>query len=192
VSKPHHAPSTAEDPRGIDRRAAMKAALGGAATAAVLAAPRVEGFRLVPDYAAAATATAGGGLQKDPNGTLANRCTTASTIGCTYAGGPPNGCSNAGRGSVSFTRTDSTNTISVTITLDSGPDITGRDIYILQSNGTSCLATTYVGDWLASPANGPQTFTATIVSGARLFAVHMPVSGGGGTDIYTSFQVNLP
>ena len=192
MSEPYGATSDSAHPSALDRRAAMKAALGGAAAAAVLAAPRVDGFRLVPDYAAAATATAGGGLQKDPNGTLANRCTTATSIGCTYAGGPPSGCSNAGRGSTTFTRTDSTNTISVAITLDSGPDITGRDIYILQSNGGSCVATTYVGDWAAAPANGPQTFTATIASGATLFAVHMPVSGGGGTDIYTSFQVNLP
>ena len=37
----------------ISRRAAMKAAVGGAVAAGVFIAPRVEGFSLVPDYASA-------------------------------------------------------------------------------------------------------------------------------------------
>lgn len=39
----------------IDRRQAMKAALGGAAAAVALSAPRIEGFSIVPDYAAASS-----------------------------------------------------------------------------------------------------------------------------------------
>lgn len=43
------------DKKSIDRRDAMKAALGGAAAAAALSAPKVSGFRVLPDYAAAAS-----------------------------------------------------------------------------------------------------------------------------------------
>lgn len=39
----------------IDRRTAMKAALGGAAAAVALTAPRIEGFSIAPDFAAAAS-----------------------------------------------------------------------------------------------------------------------------------------
>lgn len=42
----------------IDRRNAMKIALGGAAAATVWSAPRVEGLSLAPDYAAAASCNA--------------------------------------------------------------------------------------------------------------------------------------
>ena len=41
----------------MDRRTAMKAALGGAAAAAAFSAPRIEGFSLAPDYAAASSGT---------------------------------------------------------------------------------------------------------------------------------------
>jgi hypothetical protein len=44
---------------GVDRRTAMKAALGGAVAAAVWTAPRIEGLSVAPDYAAAATCTSG-------------------------------------------------------------------------------------------------------------------------------------
>ncbi|MEI2808655.1 MAG: hypothetical protein V9F00_00140 [Nocardioides sp.] len=40
----------------IGRRATMKAALGGAVAGAVFVAPRIEGFSIAPDYAAASTA----------------------------------------------------------------------------------------------------------------------------------------
>ena len=45
----------AESQSVLDRRAALRAALGGAAAAAVFVAPRVEGFSIAPDYAAAGT-----------------------------------------------------------------------------------------------------------------------------------------
>lgn len=41
--------------RGIDRRQALKAALGGTAAAAALAAPSIRSYRIAPPYAAAAT-----------------------------------------------------------------------------------------------------------------------------------------
>lgn len=39
----------------MDRRKALKVALGGAAAAAVYTAPRIEGFSVAPDYASART-----------------------------------------------------------------------------------------------------------------------------------------
>ncbi len=44
----------------MDRRAAMRAALGGAAAGAAFAAPRISGLSIIPDYAAAGTACADG------------------------------------------------------------------------------------------------------------------------------------
>lgn len=41
----------------VDRRQAMKAALGGAAAAVALSVPRIEGFSIAPDYAAASSAS---------------------------------------------------------------------------------------------------------------------------------------
>ena len=154
---------------------------------ALWVAPTIDSFF---SPAAAASGTANGSLRKDPNGTLANRCIS----GCNgIVGGGQNNCSPAGRGSVVFTRNaGSPDTICVSITLSSGPDITGRDVYISMSNGTNCLTQVKVADWAASPANGPQSWCTNVVSGATWFSVHMPVSGGGGTDIYTSDAVNLP
>lgn len=43
----------------IDRRSALRAALGGAVAAAVFVGPKVEGFSIAPDYAAAASCVSG-------------------------------------------------------------------------------------------------------------------------------------
>lgn len=51
------APVGPEDSNRLDRRNAMKAALGGAAAGAVFVAPKVAGFSIAPDYAAAASCT---------------------------------------------------------------------------------------------------------------------------------------
>ena len=53
----HDAPTESEATR-LDRRQAMKAALGGAAAAAVFTAPRIEGFSTAPNYASAVTTPA--------------------------------------------------------------------------------------------------------------------------------------
>lgn len=56
----HRPPALVTEPdeqQRIDRRTAMRAALGGASAAAVFVAPRIEGFSLSPDYAAAASCT---------------------------------------------------------------------------------------------------------------------------------------
>lgn len=45
-----------DDRKRIDRRTAMRVALGGAAAGAAFMAPRIEGLSLAPDYASAATA----------------------------------------------------------------------------------------------------------------------------------------
>lgn len=47
------------DSTRLDRRKAMKAALGGAAAGATFVAPKVAGFSVAPDYAAAASCTGG-------------------------------------------------------------------------------------------------------------------------------------
>jgi hypothetical protein len=166
---------------GPSRRLLLKGAVAGAG--ALWLTPAIGSY-VTP--AAAASGTATQSLQKDPNGTLALRC----GVGC-----DTNQCSNAGRGSVTFVRTAGTSpTISATITLSSGPDITGRTVYILQGNGAGgCVAQSLAPNaWAATPQNGPQTFTVPVASGATWFAVMIPQSGGGGTDIYTSYQVNLP
>jgi hypothetical protein len=65
------------EPVRIDRRAAMKAALAGAAAAAVWQAPRIEGLSVAPDVAQAATGTCVGGTTqfvKNSNGALLGRC----------------------------------------------------------------------------------------------------------------------
>jgi hypothetical protein len=174
---------TTDPINGPSRRLLLKGAVAGAG--ALWLAPAIESY---VSPAAAVSGTATQSLQKDPNGTLAARCGT----GC-----DSNQCSNAGRGSVTFVRTaGATPTISATITLSSGPDITGRSIYILQGNGSptgTCIAQSLAPTvWAATPLNGPQTFTVPVASGATWFAVMIPQSGGGGTDIYTSYQVNLP
>lgn len=50
------ATSIDEDRARLDRRTAMRAALGGAAAGAAFMAPRIDGLSVAPDYAAAATA----------------------------------------------------------------------------------------------------------------------------------------
>jgi len=59
----------AGDRGGLDRRSAMKVALGGAVAAAAWSAPRIEGLSLAPDYAAAASCTGGtaGEITKNSN-----------------------------------------------------------------------------------------------------------------------------
>ncbi len=52
--------SGAESSR-LNRRGAMRAALGGAVAGAVFVAPRVAGFSVAPSYAAAASCTSGAG-----------------------------------------------------------------------------------------------------------------------------------
>ena len=60
----------------VARRAAMKAALGGAAAAAVWSAPRIEGLSLAPDYAAAASCTGGSMGEQSHN---SNNCDSGTT-----------------------------------------------------------------------------------------------------------------
>ena len=59
------------------------------------------------------------------------------------------------------------------------------------SDGTTCVSQPVAGTW-AHPCSGPQTFCMPVARGATWFSVHLPVSGGGGNDIYTSDAVNLP
>lgn len=62
------------DSTRLDRRKAMKAALGGAAAGAAFVAPKIAGFSVAPDYAAAASAACGA------NGTT-NGTTGGTSVG---------------------------------------------------------------------------------------------------------------
>lgn len=101
---------------------------------------------------------------------------------------------NSGRGSVTFVRSESPATICATVTLSTGTSAVGRDVYILQSTSVGCVGgtVTRVGVWAASPALGPQTFCAPIVSGATSFVIALQLSGGGGVDGWSSARANLP
>ncbi|MEO6628482.1 MAG: hypothetical protein ABIP03_07910, partial [Aquihabitans sp.] len=165
-----------------DRRAAMKAALGGAAAAAVMTAPRIGNFTIVPPYAAAASGSATGALLKATNGSAgypANFCTAGTGA-------------NAARGSATFVRSGSPATICVTITLSTGTDITGRTVTIFQSNNVGCVGSTVAGTWAASPAQGPQTFCVAVMDGATKFFVNLDISGGTGNQAWASTVVTLP
>ena len=106
------------------------------------------------------------------------------------------GVGNSGRGTSVFTRSEGPARIRVTVTLSTGTSAVGRDVYILQSktSPSSCVGGTgaRVGVWAASPALGPQTFTAPIVTGANRFVVALQLSGGGGVDGWSSYPVVLP
>ena len=105
------------------------------------------------------------------------------------------GVGNSGRGSAVFTRTETPAVIKVTITLTTGTSAVGRGVYILQSSSaTNCVGGTTgsVGTWAASPALGPQTFSAPIVPGATRFIVGLQLLGGGGVDGWSSTPATLP
>lgn len=93
----HDAPTESEANR-LDRRQAMKAALGGAAAAAVFTAPRIEGFSTAPHYASAVTVPAC--VDKNGNGTLTRNNTNGCAGGYRCWGGTSGvggcgGCNNA-------------------------------------------------------------------------------------------------
>ena len=78
----------------MSRRTALRAALGGAAAAAAFAAPRLEGFSLAPDYAAAATVcTTTSWPTRVVNGSKSqfNCCSQTLTTLC-YTSGASNFC----------------------------------------------------------------------------------------------------
>ena len=68
----------------------MKAALAGAAAAAVWQAPRIEGLSVAPDVAQAATGTCVGGtalFTKNSNGALLGRCWGTTNLAGAACGG---------------------------------------------------------------------------------------------------------
>lgn len=98
--------------------------------------------------------------------------------------------SNVGRGDATFTRTAADpDQICVAITLSTGTDITGREVYILQSTAAGVCAdpaAAPIGIWASNPQQGPQSFCAPVLIGATHFVVWVSVSGGGGNDDYAS------
>ena len=147
-------------------------------------APVMESFY---SPAAASSGSAGTGLYKSGVGSQDPTLTTLCNTGAE---------TTVGRGSVVFSRTEGPATICVTVTLNTGLNVGGRAVYILQSTaGTGCVdgTVTPVGTWALSPLHGPQTFCAPIANGATRFVVALQQSGGGGNDGWSSDPpVSLP
>ena len=57
-STPDRSTAGDDEVRQLNRRTALKVAIGGVAAGTVFVAPRIEGFKVVPDYAAAGTCDA--------------------------------------------------------------------------------------------------------------------------------------
>lgn len=88
------ATSTDEERTRLDRRTAMRVALGGAAAGATFMAPRIDGLSVAPDYAAAATACTIGAAGTSVNipgpaekYNLGNWCLNTRCWGLCFAGG---------------------------------------------------------------------------------------------------------
>jgi hypothetical protein len=158
--------------------------MGAAGVTAFWAVPTIASFT---SPAAAASGQATSGLFKATSGNTplpANICTAGAG-------------SSVNRGSVTLTRSENPATISISITLSTGQTATGRSILVLQANANGCLVNVAdpaaaVGTWAATPAQGPQVFSAPIASGADRFVVVMVASGGGGNDDTASNVVILP
>lgn len=160
------------------RRKLLRAAGAGLTGAALIT------VALASPAAAASGSVSGVALVKTLNGN--NNPDPALFALCTVGG-----VGNSGRGSCVFARTEGPATISVTVTLTTGTSAVGRAVYILQSASGTCVGgdVTQVGTWAASPALGPQVFTAPIVSGANRFVIALQLSGGGGVDGWSSGPV---
>ncbi len=175
-------------PLGADalrRRSLLKK--GAVAGGLLWAVPTVDSVFMAAAAQSSPPTTATAGLFKSGNGSSNPPLLSLCQVGAT---------STAGRGTAVFTRTQSPPTICVTVTLSTGADAQSRDIFILQSTaGQTCVGgtVTAVGTWAASPAAGPQTFCAPIVSGATNFVVAQQLTGGGGNDGWASKPpVSLP
>ena len=172
-------PTSPSDP--TDRRALLKKAL--VAGGVFWAVPAIDSFVSVAAAVSGATTvhlfkTLNGNNTPDP--ALSALCTVGA-IG------------NSRRGSVVFTRSEGPATIRAAVTLSTGTSAVGRAVYILQSSASTCLggSVTQVGTWAASPALGPQTFSAPIVPGATRFVIALQLSGGGGVDGWSSLRAIL-
>lgn len=87
-------------PETISRRRTMQAALGGAVAGAAFAAPKVKGFSIAPDYAAAGSLCADTSTVATnwtmPGQTGGHICWDGSTFGCCTNSGKCNGSRNVG------------------------------------------------------------------------------------------------
>jgi hypothetical protein len=179
---PGSLPTPHADRAALDRRQLLTRA-GVAGGVLVWTAPTIDSFL---------SAAAAQGTADDPTATTNiwkwnnNPPTTDAVCSGAAAG-------NANRGSVVFTRVNSTNTLEMVITITSGPTIPTREVVALQSDAAgNCLAQTVaVPPTFGAPNNTPATFTVDIVAGATHFALVLLETGGGGTDTYTTTRVNL-
>jgi hypothetical protein len=168
----------------VERRAALKAALGGAAAAAVLAGPTISSFSVAPPYAAAASGTATAVMRKAGSGSQ------PPVAPCTAG---PDATTGQTRGNAVFARTENPAQICATITLSTGQSSLGRTVQFLQSAGGTCLGTTTAtpSTW-PDGTQGPFTFCSSILTGATTFVVNLVANGGNGNDDSISEPVTLP
>ena len=166
----------------LDRRAALKAALGGAAAAAVLAGPTISSFTVAPPYAAAASGTVLGVVMRK-----AGSGSQPPTAPCTAG---PDTDQGQKRGHADFSRTENPAQICVTITLSTGQSSLGRTVQVFHSAGGSCIGTTTAGTW-PDGTQGPHTFCSGILTGADTFVVNIVASSGAGHDDSISYPVTL-
>jgi hypothetical protein len=165
----------------VERRAALKAALGGAAAAAVLAGPTISSFSVAPPYAAAASGTATSVMRKAGSG---NQPPLAP---CTFG---PDARTGQTRGTAAFARTENPAQICATITLSTGQPTTSRTIRFYHSADGTCIGTTEAGSWPDGEL-GPLTYCSPILAGATTFVVNQVASGGNGNDDSISEPVTL-
>ena len=161
-----------------DRRALLKKAL--VAGGVFWAVPAIDSFVSVAAAVSGATTVL---LRKTVSGSADPALSAICLVGGVHTV----------RGSVVFTRSEAPSRICASVTVTSGPSVVGRQVFLLQSSSSACVGGTVtpVGTWAASPAGGPQTFCAPIVAGATRFVVALQLSGGGGTDSYSSVRAIL-
>jgi hypothetical protein len=173
-----------DPPGAMQRRALLKKA--AAAGAVVWVAPVIDSFVSVAASQSGPVRTITVPIVKTVNGNTDPPLSTLCTVG---------GAGNAERGTAVFTRTDSPDIISVTITLSTGtPSAVGRQVFILQSSANVCNGGTLteVGTWAGgTSALGPQTFSTPILSGTTAFVVALQLVGGGGNDGWSSHVATL-
>lgn len=146
--------------------------------------------------AAAASGTVTTNLRKTVNEgvtpPLGSVCTLAAT-GNSVRGTAVWVRTESGSVTDSFGNTVTGPAICVTCEMTTGTKANGRVIYILQSNGGTCVGgtSTPLATWPGNPTSGaadrgPYTICAPILTGATAFVVAFQESGGGGSDTFSS------
>ena len=157
------------DDTRLDRRAAMKAAIGGAAAAAALTAPKVSGFSLAPDLAAAAsqcapgTTTAGNSINGSSTTYGLFKCWgTGNALSCN-TGVPVSGSVVIPVASPNFSAPTVTATVGGQVKNDNGRVDLVLSNFNLNEPFSSCTVT------VNGTCSGGQTFQTGVASTTRTF-----------------------